>query len=370
MSLRTRAVLTRLLLVLSLGTAGWAFGTSAATAMPVAGTHTATLAATSPRVSTVLRITFVDVGQGDATVLRSGSWTGLIDGGPPGTGPRIEAVLHKLKVTRLDCLVISHPHADHIGGLAVVVHDFKPTAVVYGAEGTTKTWANLKAELRSQGATLQKVRTGNELQFGQAKVKVLSPSSLVGDANADSVVIDVTAGGKQFLFTGDVTGAHETDVGTISARGPPVYLLKVAHHGSKYSTTAAFLSQVRPRFAMICVGKNSYGHPAPATISRLKAQKTRIYSTKKNGNVTLVVTSAGGVTWKFSRTSKPVTSAGSSSGGGGTPAPSGTTVYITNTGECYHAAGCRYLSHSCMAISLADAKAQGYRPCSVCRPPT
>ena len=157
------------------------------------------------------------------------------------------------------------------------------------------------------------MRTDDELQFGRAKAKVLSPTSLAGDPNSDSVVIDVTAGGKQFLFTGDVTGAHETDVGTICARGPPIYLLKVAHHGSKYSTTAAFLSQAKPRFAVICVGKNSYGHPAPATINRLKAHKTRIYSTQKNGNVTLVVTSAGTVTWTFSRSSKPVTSAGSPS---------------------------------------------------------
>jgi competence protein ComEC len=370
MSLRARTALTGALLVLTLGVAGSVWGASAATAMPVAGSHRAELAAVSPRAAAVLRVTFVDVGQGDAIVLRSGSWTGLIDGGPPGTGPRIEAVLRKLNATHLDCLVISHPHADHIGGLAPVVRDFKPTTVVYGAEGTTKTWRNLKAELAGGGAIFKKVRTGDELQFGQAKAKVLSPARLVGDANADSVVIDVTAGGKQFLFTGDVTGTHETDVGTISARGPPVYLLKVAHHGSKYSTTAAFLSQVRPTFAVICVGKNSYGHPTPATISRLKAQKTRIYSTQKNGTVTLVVTSAGAVTWTFTRTSKPVTSAGSSSGGGGTPAPSGTTVYITNTGECYHAAGCRYLSHSCIPISLTDAKAQGYRPCSVCRPPT
>jgi competence protein ComEC len=349
----------------------WAWGASSANAMPVASSqHPAASVTVEPRATTVLRITFVDVGQGDSVILRSGSWTGLIDGGPPGTGPRIEAVLHKLKATHLDCLVITHPHADHIGGLAKVVADFKPTAVVYGSEGTTATWRNLKSELTSEGAVFQRVRTDDALQFGRVKAKVLSPKSLVGDPNSDSVVIEVTAGGKQFLFTGDVTGAHEADVGTICARGPPIYLLKVAHHGSKYSTTSTFLSQTKPKFAVICVGKNSYGHPAPATISRLKAHKTRIYSTKKNGNVTVLVTSAGSVTWTFSRTSKPVTSAGSSSGGGSTPAPSGTTVYITNTGECYHAAGCRYLSHSCIPISLADAKAQGYRPCSVCKPPT
>jgi competence protein ComEC len=369
MNLRARAVLIRLLLVLSLCVAAWTWSASNAAAMPIAGSGpTCALAPMATRADTVLRITFVDVGQGDSIVLSSGSWTGLIDGGPPGTGPRIEAVLHSLKATHLDCLVITHPHADHTGGLAAVVQDYKPTTVVYSSEGTTKTWHNLKSELAGEGATSKMVRTGDELQFGQAKAKVLSPVALVGDPNSDSVVIDVTAGGKQFLFTGDVTGAHEADVGNICARGPPIYLLKVAHHGSKYSTTATFLSRTRPKFAVICVGKNSYGHPAPATIDRLKAAGTRIYSTLKNGNVTVAVTSAGVVTWTFSRSSSPVTSAGSSSTP--KPSPSGTTVYITSTGECYHRAGCRYLSHSCIPISLAAAKAQGYRPCSVCKPPT
>jgi len=130
--------------------------------------------ATATRATTVLRVTFVDVGQGDAIVLRSGSWTGLIDGGPSGTGPRIEAVLRKVKATHLDVLLITHPHADHIGGLAKVVRDFVPTTVVYGAEGTTATWRNLKSELTGEGATFKVVRTDDELQFGRVTAKVLS----------------------------------------------------------------------------------------------------------------------------------------------------------------------------------------------------
>ena len=350
----------------------WVWAASTAGAMPAFGSldalSTATAATVASRADTVLRITFVDVGQGDSMVLRSGDWTGLIDGGPAGTGPRIEAVLHTLRATHLDCLVITHPHADHIGGLSQVVRDFRPTTVVYGSEGTTKTWRSLESELRGEGAALKLVRTDDELQFGEVKAKVLSPKSLIGDPNSDSVVIEVTAGEKEFLFTGDVTGVHEADVGAICARGPPIYLLKVAHHGSKYSTTDTFLSQTRPKFAVISVGANSYGHPAPATIDRLMAHKVRIYSTQKNGNVTVVVTSAGAVTWSFSRSSQPVTGIGS--GGGSTPSPGSATVYITATGQCYHRAGCRYLSHSCVPISLADAKAQGYRPCSVCKPPT
>ena len=187
----------------------------------------------------------------------------------------------------------------------------------------------------------------------------------------------VDAGGKEFLFTGDCTGANEAIVGSICARGPPLYLLKVAHHGSSYSTSSSFLAETSPKFAVISVGHNSYGHPTPETISRLRAAGTRIYTTQKNGTITLTVSSSGLVSWRFAGSSKSVTSAGRSSsaaGGGSSSATSssgggGTRVYITETGECYHRAGCRYLSHSKIPISLKDAKAQGYRPCSVCDPP-
>ena len=204
---------------------------------------------------------------------------------------------------------------------------------------------------------------------------MLSPGSLTGDANTDSVVLLIEAGGKRFLFTGDCTGANESLVGSICARGPPLYLLKVAHHASRSSTSTAFLAETDPRFAVISVGPNSYGHPTPETVAALKAEDTRIYSTQKNGTVTLTIAASGSVAWTFARSAKPVTRAGGSSGSGGDSSTTGSSgggsgkVYVTETGECYHRGGCRYLSHSKIPISLKDAKAQGYRPCSVCDPP-
>ena len=230
--------------------------------------------------------------------------------------------------------------------------------------------------LHSVGAHFIRARRGMTLRFGALRAKVLSPGSLSGDPNEDSVVLLVDAGGKEFLFTGDCTGANEALVGSICARGPPLYLLKVAHHGSGYSTSSSFLAETSPRFAVISVGHNSYGHPTPKTISRLRAAGTRIYTTQRNGTITLTVSSSGFVSWRFAGSAKPVTSAARPSSAGGSD--SGTTtgnsggstrVYVTATGECYHRAGCRYLSHSKFPISLKDAKAQGYRPCSVCDPP-
>ena len=316
------------------------------------------------------RIVFVNVGQGDATIIKSGSWTGLIDGGPSGSEGAIEAALRKLGVSRLNAVVVSHPHADHTGGLSDVVYDYRPKQAYVG-EGA----GGASAALRGVGASITKVRRGATLRFGALRAQVLSPGSLSGDANEDSVVLLLDAGGRRFLFTGDCTGSNESLVGSICARGPPLYLLKVAHHGSRYSTGSGFLSEARPKFAVICVGPNSYGHPTPETITALKSEGTRIYSTQKNGTVSLAISGSGNVTWAFAKSSQPVIKAGGAAGsssGGGSSGNSGsgvgTKVYVTETGECYHLSGCRYLSHSKIPISLKDAKA-GYRACSVCDPP-
>jgi len=323
------------------------------------------------------RVVFVDVGQGDATVVKSGSWTGLIDGGPTGSEPAIEAALAKLGVRRLSAVVVSHMHADHTGGLPRIVSEWRPrTAYVAG----TPTSA-LAGALRGAGTTVVQVRRGAGLRFGAARAEVLSPAGLSGDPNSDSLVLRLEAGGKSFLFTGDCTGPNEAAVGSICARGPPIDVLKVAHHGSRYSTSAAFLADTRPRVAVISVGPNSYGHPTPATVGRLLAAGSRIYTTWKNGGVTFTLSATGAMSVSFAHSSQPVKKATAAGGGGGGGASAGATagaassgasgdtiVYITRTGECYHAGGCRYLSSSRIRIALKDARGK-YRPCSVCDPP-
>jgi competence protein ComEC len=326
------------------------------------------------------RIVFVDVGQGDAAIVRSGAWAGLIDGGPAGSEGRIEAALGRLGVRRLSTVFVSHMHADHIGGLPGVVADLRPRQAFVAGSPTS----SLASAFRAAGTSVIQARRGGALRFGALRVSVLSPASVSGDPNADSLVLLVTAGGRRILFAGDCTGPNEAAVGSICARGPPIDVLKVAHHGSRYSTTTTFLDGARPRSAVISVGANSYGHPTQETIDRLRSSGARVYSTQKSGSITVTVSSGGAVSWSFARSSAQVRRGAADGGGSGSSAAGGsaaagagsaggsggdTTVFITRTGACYHVTGCRYLRFSRIAIKLRDAKARGYRPCSVCDPP-
>jgi competence protein ComEC len=199
---------------------------------------------------------------------------------------------------------------------------------------------------------------------------VLNPSSDGSDTNADSIVLLLNIDGPRVLLTGDDYGPTEDYVASVVARGPPLYILKVAHHGSAYATSASFLSETGPHYAVISVGPNSYGHPAPSTVGRLRTAHATTYTTQTNGSVTVTFFASGAVHWSFGDSSKPFVLARAGASAISTQTAKGSTiVYITRTGSCYHRLGCRYLSKSCIPIPLAKAKAEGYRPCRVCKPP-
>ncbi len=260
----------------------------------------ATSTAASGPVTTVV---FVNVGQGDAILIDSGATEVLVDGGPEGSEAAVARAMRRAGIDDLDLVVATHMHADHVNATDELIERYRPTRLLVA--GTCH--AALRSAARDVGAKIRQARRGDSYRWGAVKAKVLSPAHVSGEANEDSLVLLLEVAGRRILLTGDVEGPNEATVGSICARGPPLFILKVAHHGSRYSTSAGFLDDARPRFAVISVGPNSYGHPTPDTVRRLRAAGVRVFTTQKNGTISVTIRPSGAARWRFGKTSKPVT---------------------------------------------------------------
>jgi competence protein ComEC len=221
----------------------------------------------------------------------------LIDGGPRTAGPTVAAYLQQQGVDDIDVMVATHPHSDHIGGLINVLQSEIPVeAVVYGRPGTTVTYSDFVAVMQADGLTPTPVAEGQDFTWGPMAVSALNPQiPPEGDTNEDSVVLLITYGEHEFLFTGDIGSAAEGDI-LASGLSINADVLKVAHHGSKYSSSQAFLDAVTPAYAVISVGEdNTYGHPTQETLDRLAVVNAEVYRTDLHG--TVVITSDGQMLW-------------------------------------------------------------------------
>jgi competence protein ComEC len=242
----------------------------------------------------VLEVSFIDVGQGDSIWLHASDDTDiLIDGGRRSAGPTVVAHLQGEGIDDIDVMVLSHGDTDHVGGLIDVLRSAIPVeSVIYnGQHNDTDTYATLQAEMGNRGLTPTPAQIGQTYTWGEVDASVLNPQETpVGDQNENSVVMMITYGETDFLFTGDIGESAEQ---TIVDSGTPVAaeVLKVAHHGSKYSSSADFLEAVGAEVAVISVGDNPYGHPTDETLDRLRAAGARIFRTDRRG--TIVVTTDG-----------------------------------------------------------------------------
>lgn len=363
-----------------------------------------------------MQVHFIDVGQGDATLIACDGHYMLIDAGNNDKGTTVQSYLMSQGVEKLDYVIGTHPDADHIGGLDVVIYKFDcDTIIMPDVANDTRTYDDVVQAMKSKGYQTTYPVVGETYTLGGATFTIVAPNADYGnDMNDWSVGVLVQNGNNRFLFTGDAEEKAEEDILNngidISA---DVYA--AAHHGSKTATSQAFLDKISPTYVVISAGEgNKYGHPHAEVLNRLRAAGISVFRTDEQG--TIVATSDGNdITWNCSPseswkageptgssdTSQNVASSGTgtsnnnssssvadnssadstassgSSDAGIAADTSGSTnsdsssvmVHITDTGSKYHSAGCSYLKKSDHEVTLSEAKSMGLTPCSRCNPP-
>ena len=233
-----------------------------------------------------VEVHFIDVGQGDAILIRSTTHAVLIDGGNRNT--TVLDYLSFLGVQQLDLVVGTHAHADHIGGLIPVlenlpVHEVMDPAVVH----TSKTFEDYLTVIDRKNIRFTVADVGLKRSYGDMFLHVLHPRQPAAtDLNNSSIVIQLVYHDISFLFTGDAEQVSERAILERSGHNLASTILKVGHHGSSTSTSAGFLSQVKPEVAMISVGEdNTYNHPHDSVIARLAAQQVDFYRTDMHRHI-------------------------------------------------------------------------------------
>jgi len=264
------------------------------------------------RTPATMEVTAIDVGQGDSLLAINPEGSAmLVDaGGPVGRGGPAEVVssfdvgeevvspyLWSRRIRRVDVVVLSHAHTDHMGGMPAVLRNFRPRELWVGAHPQSELFEALLKEAAELGIVVRHMHAGDRVLWGSVQVTVLGPAASYANPNApkndDSVVLRMQYGKASALLEGDAETPSEE---AMLAAGlvAPVTLLKVAHHGSRTSTTQAFVDAARPSEAVISVGRrNTFGHPRPEVIGRLAVEGARVFRTDTFGLTSFLMTSDG-----------------------------------------------------------------------------
>lgn len=340
---------------------------------------------TTPTEPGGLSVTFLDVGQGDSALVSSKGHYLLIDGGTKADSSLIYSVLKRNKIAKLDYVIGTHGHEDHIGGL--------PGAYRVARVGKTwcsttsydsKAFRDFAVAARTSGG-IRVPPVGTEVKLGDAKVLIMAVDEGM-DENDTSIVLKISYGKTSFLFTGDAETMTESTL-VESGYSLRSTVLKVAHHGSSSSTGYQFLREVMPRYAVISCGKgNSYGHPHDETLSKLRDADAQVFRTDLQGDITCVsdgktvhikpernrsadTLAPPGPKVKSTSTIPP----GSASSGAKTNTSKASYVLNTNTKK-FHYDWCgsvkRMAAHNRKNFTGTRKQviAQGYVPCKICEP--
>ena len=330
-----------------------------------------------------LRVHFIDVGQGDSILIQAGEQAMLVDAGTNESGSVVTEYLRSLNITKLDYLIGTHPHEDHIGGLDDVIHSFDiGTVIMPNVSHTTQTYEDVLDALLEKNLTVTAPHPGDSYSIGDASFTVLSPSAEIAEQAAEnddlnnlSVGIRLVYGSNAFVLCGDAESDSEEAM-VESGLDLKADVLKAGHHGSSTSTSDAFLAAVNPDYAVISCGKdNSYGHPHQETMDKLNAADISIFRTDEQGTV-VAVSDGSSITWSSAPDTEGVSGSEASPDQQTDEDLTGqTTSYVLNqntmkfhTPDCSSVAQMKEENRVYFEGTREEIMEMGYTPCGQCEP--
>ncbi len=233
-----------------------------------------------------MEVHFIDVGEGDSTLIKCGNEAMLIDAGTPDKGTAIRLYLKKQEIGHLKYLLLTHSDKDHIGGAASVVSNIKIDNIfMCRYEKDNDVYLNLINEINYKNMTWTTPDVGTELTLGDANITVIAPNREYDNPNDSSIGVIIRHGEDSFIFTGDAeTPAEEDIVNNGLDLTADVY--KAGHHGSRTASSDAFLDKINPEYAIIsCETDNKYGHPHFEVLEKFKNRGIKLYRTDKQGTI-------------------------------------------------------------------------------------